>query len=141
MPRAAREAEQVDLGSRSHPLRRRPAATATATRPMTGMVKFMERPSGRLAPRLAAHESMSTRLSLLSDHQLAQIVAAGEPLESGIGGRLAMLGVAGRRVFVKRVALTDLKTAPEQRAIDGEPAPTSVVLRVRRGLGRVRRLA
>jgi hypothetical protein len=66
----------------------------------------------RLAARLATYGAVSTRLSLLSDHQLSQVVAAGDPLESGIGGRLAQLDVAGTRVFVKRIPMTDLELRP-----------------------------
>ncbi|WP_202874267.1 protein kinase family protein [Kribbella albertanoniae] len=55
---------------------------------------------------------MSTKLSLLSDQQLRSVVAAGHPLESGIGGRLAEVDVDGTRVFVKRIPLTDLELQP-----------------------------
>jgi hypothetical protein len=73
----------------------------------------MDQQETRYAARLAAHWSTSTRLSLLSDHQLGKVVAAATPLGSGIGGRSAELDVGGTRVFVKRVPLTDLETRPE----------------------------
>ncbi|MFG2115107.1 protein kinase family protein [Streptomyces sp. NPDC048718] len=65
------------------------------------------------AARLAGYETVSTRLSLLSDHRLGEVVAAATPLGSGIGGRSAELEVDGTRVFVKRIPLTDLELRPE----------------------------
>ncbi|CAM5652620.1 hypothetical protein SNARM312S_02254 [Streptomyces narbonensis] len=59
------------------------------------------------AARLAGYGTVSTRLSLLSDHRLGEVVAAATPLGSGIGGRSAELDVNGTRVFVKRIPLTD----------------------------------
>ncbi|KAB2592359.1 protein kinase family protein [Streptomyces arboris] len=65
------------------------------------------------AARLAGHGTVSTRLSLLSDHRLGEVVAAATPLGSGIGGRSAELDVDGTRVFVKRIPLTDTELRPE----------------------------
>ncbi|MFH7594513.1 protein kinase family protein [Streptomyces racemochromogenes] len=67
----------------------------------------------RYAARLAAYGTVSTRLSLLSDRRLADLVASARPAGSGIGGRSAELDVDGVRVFVKRVPLTDLELRPE----------------------------
>ncbi|OAH09772.1 protein kinase family protein [Streptomyces jeddahensis] len=61
------------------------------------------------AERLSSYETVGTRLSLLSDHRLADAVAAAPALGSGIGGRSAELDVDGIRVFVKRVPLTDIE--------------------------------
>lgn len=63
--------------------------------------------------RLAAHGAVGTALSLLSDRRLAGIVAGAAPIGSGVGGRAAELDVAGTRVFVKRIPLTDLELRPE----------------------------
>lgn len=65
------------------------------------------------AARLAGYGSVSARLSLLSDRRLGEAVASAVPLGSGIGGRSAELDVGGKRVFVKRVPLTDLELRPE----------------------------
>ncbi|WP_051966721.1 protein kinase family protein [Kitasatospora mediocidica] len=73
----------------------------------------MDHPDLQHAARLAAYGSVSTHLSLLSDHRLGEVVAAATPLGSGIGGRSAELEVGGRRVFVKQVPLTDLEMRPE----------------------------
>lgn len=72
-----------------------------------------EHPDPRYAARMAAYGTVSTHLALLSDRRLGEAVAAAAPLGSGIGGRSAELEVAGSRVFVKRVPLTDLELRPE----------------------------
>jgi hypothetical protein len=63
--------------------------------------------------RLTAHAAVSTSLALRSDHALRELVDAAVPLGSGIGGKSALLEVAGTPVFVKRVPLTDLERRPE----------------------------
>ncbi|MCX5194857.1 protein kinase family protein [Streptomyces sp. NBC_00249] len=62
--------------------------------------------------RLTDHLTVSTALSLLSDHRLAGTVAAATPLGAGIGGRSGELDVGGTRVFVKRVPVTDAELLP-----------------------------
>ncbi|MER5218550.1 protein kinase family protein [Streptomyces sp. NPDC002838] len=63
--------------------------------------------------RLANHTDIATALSLLSDRELADLVDAGTPNGSGIGGRSTLIEVDGVRVFVKRVPLTDIERRPE----------------------------
>ena len=65
------------------------------------------------AARRAAHTDLATSLGLLSDHELADLVAKGTPAGAGIGGRSALFEVEGRQVFVKRVPLTDVERLPE----------------------------
>ncbi|MCU7826858.1 protein kinase family protein [Kitasatospora sp. DSM 101779] len=65
------------------------------------------------AERLAARGTVATRLSLLSDRRLGDVLASASPVGSGIGGRSAELDVDGTRVFVKRVPLTDVEIRPE----------------------------
>ena len=65
------------------------------------------------ARRLAAYSSVSTSLALHSDRELAALIDAAPPLNSGIGGTAALLDVGGTRVFVKRVPLTELELRPE----------------------------
>ncbi|GAB2871286.1 protein kinase family protein [Streptomyces mayteni] len=65
------------------------------------------------ATRLAGYGTVSTQLSLLSDHRLGEVVTAAAPLGSGIGGRSAELDINGTRVFVKRIPLTDIELRPE----------------------------
>ncbi|MFI1735272.1 protein kinase family protein [Streptomyces acidicola] len=65
------------------------------------------------AARLADFGTVSTQLSLLSDHRLGEVVAAATPIGSGIGGRSAELDINGTRVFVKRIPLTDTELRPE----------------------------
>ncbi|WP_327739842.1 protein kinase family protein [Streptomyces nojiriensis] len=65
------------------------------------------------AARLAGYGTVSTQLSLLSDHRLGDVVAAATPLGSGIGGRSAALDINGTPVFIKRIPLTDTELRPE----------------------------
>lgn len=63
--------------------------------------------------RLTAHADIATALALRRDRELADLVAAGIPLGTGIGGRATRITVEGREVFVKRVPLTDVERLPE----------------------------
>ncbi|MFI6039225.1 protein kinase family protein [Streptomyces sp. NPDC051315] len=65
------------------------------------------------AARLSAYVTVGSRLSLFSDRQLGDVVAAAPTLGSGIGGRSAEWEVEGTRVFVKRIPLTDMELRPE----------------------------
>ncbi|GAA2476365.1 protein kinase family protein [Streptomyces longisporus] len=65
------------------------------------------------AARRAVHADLATTLSLLSDHELADLLASGAPAGVGIGGRYVLVEVDGRRVFVKRIPLTDVELLPE----------------------------
>jgi hypothetical protein len=72
----------------------------------------MDIPDTQYAARPTAYGVVSTHLSLLSDRRLAETVASAIPLGSGVGGRSGELDVAGVRVFVKRVPLTDVELLP-----------------------------
>ncbi len=63
--------------------------------------------------RLTAHGAVSTALALHSDRALSELLDAAAPIGSGIGGKAALLEVAGTPVFVKRVPLTELELRPE----------------------------
>lgn len=63
--------------------------------------------------RLTAHTEVSTRLSLLSDRRLAELLEQAEQTGAGIGGGTAVLEVGGVKVFVKRIPLTDPERRPE----------------------------
>ncbi|MEU2122109.1 protein kinase family protein [Nocardia niwae] len=63
--------------------------------------------------RLRAHSAVSTALALRSDHALRELVDGATPIGAGIGGKSALLEIAGTPVFVKRVPLTDLERQPE----------------------------
>lgn len=65
------------------------------------------------AARRAAHGAVAGSLALRGDHELRELVDGAQPLGSGIGGRTALLQVAGTPVFVKLVPLTALETRPE----------------------------
>ncbi|WP_200307628.1 protein kinase family protein [Streptomyces adelaidensis] len=63
--------------------------------------------------RLTAHRAVSTALAPHSDHSLSELLDTAAPIGSGIGGKSALLEVAGTPVFVKRVPLTDPERRPE----------------------------
>jgi hypothetical protein len=63
--------------------------------------------------RLTAHSAVSTSLALRSDRTLRELVDTAAQTGSGIGGKSALLEVAGTPVFVKRVPLTDPERRPE----------------------------
>ncbi|MET7571829.1 protein kinase family protein [Streptomyces sp. NPDC005492] len=63
--------------------------------------------------RLVAHSDIATSLALLSDHELAELVETGTPLGTSVGGRSALIEVDGRKVFVKRMPLTDVERLSE----------------------------
>jgi hypothetical protein len=63
--------------------------------------------------RQAVYGAVSAALALKSDRGLSELVEAAAPLGSGIGGRSALLEVAGTPVFVKRVPLTAVELRPE----------------------------
>ncbi|MHA6764354.1 protein kinase family protein [Streptacidiphilus sp. PAMC 29251] len=65
------------------------------------------------AARLASHSAVSAALAVHSDHALGGLLDASASIGSGIGGKSALLEVAGTPVFVKRVPLTDLERQPE----------------------------
>ena len=63
--------------------------------------------------RLRVHGAVSAALALHSDHSLRELVDSAVPIGSGIGGKSALLTIAGTPVFVKRLPLTDLERQPE----------------------------
>lgn len=63
--------------------------------------------------RLTEHHDLATALDLLSDRDLADLLASGTPLGTGIGGQVLRVDVDGRPVFVKRIRLTDTERRPE----------------------------
>jgi hypothetical protein len=62
--------------------------------------------------RVARYGQVSNALALLGDDRLGQLVGTAQALGSGIGGSSALLDIAGVRVFVKRIPLTDLERHP-----------------------------
>ncbi|MDX6227684.1 MAG: hypothetical protein QOI76_1074, partial [Frankiales bacterium] len=56
------------------------------------------------------HTEVAATLARLTDAELSELVAAGTPLGTGIGGVTVLVRVAGAQVFVKRVPLTALES-------------------------------
>ena len=67
------------------------------------------------AKRLAAHRTVATALSVLSDSDLVGLLAEGHALGSGIGGTVVTLEVEGVTVFAKSIPLTDVELRQENR--------------------------
>ncbi|UED86457.1 protein kinase family protein [Streptomyces profundus] len=63
--------------------------------------------------RLAAHGAVGKALARCGDEELRALVDSAVPMGSGIGGKAALLEVAGVPVFVKRMPLSDLERRPE----------------------------
>ncbi|MGV9917788.1 protein kinase family protein [Streptomyces cellulosae] len=63
--------------------------------------------------RLATHGAVSASLAMCDERGLRELMDAGRPLGSGIGGDRVLVDVDGTPVFVKRVRLTDLERRPE----------------------------
>ncbi|MET9229070.1 hypothetical protein [Lentzea sp. NPDC003310] len=59
--------------------------------------------------RLDSHATVAAALSRLDDAELSALLERAEPGVAGIGGPTALLDVAGTRVFVKRLPVTDLE--------------------------------
>ncbi|WP_245669534.1 protein kinase family protein [Nocardia speluncae] len=76
--------------------------------PEAKTTRDMSRPA-----RLHSHSAVSTALTLHSDHALRELVDSATPIGAGIGGKSALLEVAGIPVFVKRAPLTDLERQPQ----------------------------
>ncbi|MEY9846929.1 hypothetical protein ABH940_004016 [Streptacidiphilus sp. BW17] len=73
----------------------------------------MKCPDMSRGARLSAHGAVSTSLALHSDRALRELLDAATPIGSGLGGKSALLEVAGTPVFVKRIPLTDLERQAE----------------------------
>ena len=61
------------------------------------------------AIRIAEHHALSTTLALQSDSALRALAGTARKTNSGIGGRTAVLEVAGKPVFMKRIPLTEVE--------------------------------
>jgi len=62
--------------------------------------------------RIAAFGAVSTALALCGDRELGELVDRARPVGQGIGGPTSLLEVEGTKVFVKRIALTELDLRP-----------------------------
>jgi tRNA A-37 threonylcarbamoyl transferase component Bud32 len=65
--------------------------------------------------RTARFAQISIALALQSDQELTRLVDEAEQLASGIGGTTLAFELEGRKVFAKRLRLTDLERRPENR--------------------------
>jgi hypothetical protein len=68
-----------------------------------------------LAQRLAAHRTVATALSVLSDSDLLGRLAEGHALGSGVGGSVVTVEAEGVTVFAKWIPLTAVELRPGNR--------------------------
>jgi len=67
-----------------------------------------------LESRITTYNTLSTQLSSLSDHTLAELIQSAPTNHSGIGGATSgIVVVDGTRLFFKTINLTDLEMRPE----------------------------
>ena len=64
----------------------------------------------RLDQRRRAHQALATRLAGMSDAALAALLTESDPTRASMNGNGSeVIEVEGARVFVKKIALTDLE--------------------------------
>jgi hypothetical protein len=66
----------------------------------------------RIERRRRTHDAVAARLAALDDEELAALLATAKSWRRS-WGESAPIDVDGDRVFVKRIALTDLERTPE----------------------------
>ncbi len=66
-----------------------------------------------LVNRLSSYGAISTELALLNDQRLMPLLENAEHHGKSIGGKTALLDIAGHKVFVKKIKLTDIERQPE----------------------------
>jgi len=59
--------------------------------------------------RLGIYSAISTELALLSDQRLTKLLKNATPMGTSIGGALALMEISGKKVFVKKIRLTDIE--------------------------------
>ncbi|MCS3804388.1 hypothetical protein HNO92_001980 [Chromobacterium alkanivorans] len=64
--------------------------------------------------RQQGFDALSDGLGRMSDETIKSVVANGDPVHVGMGGRGALIRLDGKPVFVKRIALTDLELEPSR---------------------------
>ncbi|MBA3660931.1 MAG: protein kinase family protein [Gammaproteobacteria bacterium] len=63
--------------------------------------------------RVSTHTSLATELALQSDQALAALLNEATPIGTSIGGTSALIEVHGRKIFVKKIRLTDRERHPQ----------------------------
>lgn len=65
--------------------------------------------------RCATYNAVSTQLELLNDEHLAELIKSAIPIGTSIGGTTALLQINDKKVFVKKIRITDLERQHENR--------------------------
>lgn len=67
----------------------------------------------KLVNRLCDYSAISTELALFNDQRLMLLLDNAEHHGKSIGGKTALLEISGKKVFVKKIKLTDIERQPE----------------------------
>jgi len=63
--------------------------------------------------RILTYLTTSTKLGLISNQHLSELIEKSEPIHSGIGGTSVLLKIDGISIFAKKIPLTDIEMSPE----------------------------
>ena len=59
------------------------------------------------------YDAVSTELASLSDQRLTELVKNAIPIGTSIGGASALLEIDDKKIFVKKIRITDIERQPE----------------------------
>ncbi|MCA0402796.1 MAG: protein kinase family protein [Proteobacteria bacterium] len=63
--------------------------------------------------RIITYSNIATELALLSDQCLTELVKNAMPIGTSIGGTSALLEISEKKVFIKKIRITDIERRPE----------------------------
>jgi hypothetical protein len=67
----------------------------------------------QVANRITTYGTLATELALLSDQRLTELLENARSIGTSIGGTSALLEIGGKKIFVKKIRLTDIERHPE----------------------------
>lgn len=71
--------------------------------------------NSKINQRIATYNAVATELELLSDYRIVELLENATPIGTSIGGTSALLEISGKKIFVKKIRLTDIERQPENR--------------------------
>jgi hypothetical protein len=96
----------------------------------------------RLDQRRRAHHALATRLGGMSDADLAALLTEPDPARDGLfGNRSEVIEVEGAKVFVKKIALTDLERSASAEGATANLFNLPLFCRYELGFGAYRELS
>lgn len=67
----------------------------------------------KIKQRIATYNTIATKLALLSNKQLLELLEQGRTVGTSIGGTTVLLDIDGKHVFIKKIRLTDIERQPD----------------------------